>query len=281
MGRIRYILDKVFLLLVTLGTAMPVLATGLIAGSSIYWSFKALLSEGMGLFIKPPGVPGGSEIGGLGPVILNTIFITGLAISFAAPLGVVVGVYLSENRNGKLSKIVSQAVQMISEMPTIVIGLFVFSVVCLPLGGYSMLAGAVSLAIAALPYIVTQVRETLMSIPSTYREAAYSLGLPRWKTVWFLLVPMSKSGVASAIMLGYMKALGETAPVLLTAGFALYGFYGLLGPSNTVSLLIYKFAQTPYDNYRILAWTASAILLLGSLSLSYLVRRVVGEVRYA
>lgn len=280
MIKVRYLKDRGFQLLVIAAFAIPYLAILQIGVVSIISSIQVIASEGLAIFLEPPGLPGAGRIGGLGPILLNTAIITFTALVFAAPIGIVVGVYLFEKHSSKLAVFVSNAVQMLSEMPSIITGLFVFTVVCLQMKSYSLLAGAMSLGLTALPYIVTQVRESLSSIPPSYLEAAYSLGLSRWKTVWLVLVPMSKTGIASSLLLGYMRTLGETAPVLLTAGFALYSFYGFFGPGNTISLLIYRFAQTPYENYKLLAWTGAAILLFGSFILSYIVRKMVGEVRF-
>jgi len=240
---------------------------------------RVLMAEGLGFFVLPPGEPGGS-VGGLGPVLLNTAVMTALALALSAPVGVAVGVYLGEERRSRLASIVSATVQMLAEIPTVIIGLFVFATICLSLRSYSLLAGAVSLAIAVLPFVIEQVKDVVISIPDEYREAAYALGLPRWKTVWLVLVPMCRTGIASGVLLGYTKALGETAPVLLTAGFALYGFYGLMGPSNTLSLVVFRFAMMPYENLRLLAWAASGLLLIASVALTYLVKRLAGEVKF-
>ncbi|QOJ79347.1 ABC transporter permease subunit [Infirmifilum lucidum] len=275
----RLLLDRAFLVFASLATLTFLSSVTHIAAVSLARATTAFVSEGIKVLVAPPGPPGG-ELGGIGPILVGTLFVAGLALFLAAPLGVVVGVYLSETREGLLPSVLSLVVYMLSEIPTIVIGLFVFSVICVPMKSYSALAGATSLAIAILPFIVTQVREAINSIPPDYREAAYSLGLPRWKTVWLILVPMARPGVLSGILLGLMKALGETAPVLLTAGFALYGFYGLTGPSNTLSLAIYRFSVTPYENYRALAWTAASILLVSSVVLSYATRRLAGRVRF-
>ncbi|PLJ77992.1 PstA family ABC transporter permease [Infirmifilum sp. NZ] len=275
----RAVADRAFLVY-SLVTAVTLLAVILhIAFSSILSLARVLVAEGLGFFVLPPGEPGGS-VGGLGPVILNTAIMTALALAFSAPVGVAVGVYLGEERMSRLASIASATVQMLAEIPTVIIGLFVFATICLSLKSYSLLAGAVSLAITVLPFVIEQVKEAVTSIPEEYREAAYALDLPRWKTVWLVLVPMCRTGIASGVLLGYTKALGETAPVLLTAGFALYGFYGLTGPSSTLSLVVYRFAMMPYENLRSLAWAASGLLLIASVALTYLVGRLAGEVKF-
>ncbi|MEZ0345851.1 MAG: ABC transporter permease subunit [Infirmifilum sp.] len=280
MGSRWVLLDRLFMAFTTVSTLLFAGFILHVALSSIVKSLPAFISSGAGLLVQAPGPPEG-EVGGLGPILLNTTVMVVLAVALATPVSLAVGVYLGEERSGRLASFTSNMVQMLSEIPTVLIGLFVFTVVCLPLGGYSLIAGSIALAIAILPFITTQVRESIRSIPEAYREAAYSLGAPRWKTVWLVLVPMGRTGIAAGILLGLMKALGETAPVLLTAGFALYGFYGLTGPSNTLSLVIYRFAQTPFENLRLLAWAASTILFISSVLLSTATRALVGEVKFA
>lgn len=274
----RLLSDWLFAALCGLAVAASLVVLAQIAASSLLASVAAVASEGLGVLVEPPGPPGG-RLGGLGPVVLNTGLMAGLALLLAAPVGVAVGVYLGEEEGG-LARALSIAVHTLSEIPTVVIGLFVFAVVCVPMRSYSLLAGSLSLAAAVLPFIVTQTREAVRAVPREYREAAYSLGLSRWKTVWLVLVPMSGRGLASAVLLGYAKALGETAPLLLTAGFALHGFYGLTGPSSALSLVVYRFGQTPYENYRTLAWVASALLFAASVGASLLVRRLFRGVRF-
>lgn len=255
-----------------LGVGFHILLAAFVEGLPV------LLSRGFSLLTEPPGPPGG-EIGGLGPVLLGTAVTVSLGVLGAALIGVPAGVLMSEYRGLWLAKAADAAVQLISEIPSVVVGLLVFVLLVVPMRSPSALAAAVSLCLTALPYVAAQTRESLAAIPLTYREAALSLGVPKWKVVLAVLLPMNLRGVATALLLGAARALGETAPVLFTAGAAFHAFYGLSGPTSTLSLLIFHFAQSPYENWRRLAWAAVLLLVLLTLSLAIAVRRLSREVR--
>ncbi len=269
----RAVLDRVFLA-VTASATLALLAVGaFIVAISAVESFPVIAALGPALFIEPPGLPGG-EFGGLGPVLVSTAVIVSLGVLVGSLIGVPVGILMSECRGSWLARAADAALQAISEIPSVVVGLVVFVVLVLPMRTPSAIAAAVSLCITALPYIAAQTRESLAAIPLSYREAAFSLGLPRWKAVLRLLVPMNARGVATAVLLGGARALGETAPVLFTAGAAFSAFYGLIGPSSTLSLLIFYFAPSPYENWRRLAWAAVLLLVALTIVLSSAVRRL-------
>lgn len=257
--------------LAILGAASHILLSALVEGLPV-------LLRGASFFLNPPGPPGG-EVGGVGPSLAGTLVTVAIATIASAALGIPAGVMLSEARGSLLARVAERAVELIAESPSIVVGLVVFTLLVVPMRTPSALAAAVSLSVVALPYVTAQVRESLAAIPLAYREAAFSLGLQKWKTVFLLLIPMNARGVATAILLGSMRALGETAPVLFTAGAAFQAFYGIDKPSSTLSLLIFFFAGTPYENWRRLAWGAVLLLVLLSMLLASLTRRLAGRVR--
>lgn len=241
--------------------------------SSAYEGILVIAERGIAFFLEPPGPPGG-RLGGIGPILTGTVLIISLATLISCALGIPAGLFMSEYRDSKIARVTHEAVQLIAEVPTVIVGLVVFFLIVVPMKTPSAFAGAVSLSIVALPYVASQVRESVSSIPLMYREAAFSLGLPKWKVVLGVLLPFSARGVATATLLGIMRALGETAPVLFTAGAALHAFYGLDKPSSTLSLLIIYFAVSPYENWRRLAWGSAFILVILSLMLAYIVRKV-------
>ncbi|MEM0093115.1 MAG: ABC transporter permease subunit [Thermofilum sp.] len=274
----RAVLDKLFHAAAASASAALLAVSAHIIAASVVEGLPALLAAGPALFVEPPGLPGG-ELGGLGPVLAGTLVIVSLSVLMSALIGVPAGILLSEYGGSWLARSAGAALQMISEIPSVVVGLVVFTLLVLPMRTPSALAAAVSLCITALPYVAAQTRESLAAIPLTYREAAFSLGLPRWKAVLMLLVPMNARGVATAVLLGAARSLGETAPVLFTAGAAFTAFYGLTGPSSTLSLLIFYFAPSPYENWRRLAWAAVLLLVALTAALSLAVRRLSRGVR--
>jgi len=273
----RKLADRAVHLLTAASTLAILGVVGHILLSAVVEGLPVLLL-GASFLLEPPGPPGG-DIGGVGPSLAGTLATVAIATLVSAALGIPAGVMLSEERGSPLAKTAEKAVELIAESPSIVVGLVVFTLLVVPMRKPSALAAAVSLSVVALPYVAAQVRESLAAIPLVYREAAFSLGLRKWKTVFLLLLPMNARGVATAVLLGAMRALGETAPVLFTAGAAFHAFYGIDKPSSTLSLLIFFFAGTPYENWRKLAWGAVLLLILLSASLAFATRRLAGGVR--
>lgn len=274
----RSVKDRLVLAAVALATLSLLAAGAHLILTAVVEGLPVLLERGVALVLEPPGPPGG-RLGGLGPSLVGTLVMVSLASLAGVAIGVPAGILMSEYPDGWLSRAAARALQLIAELPSIIVGLAVFTLLVIPMGRPSAIAGAVSLCITALPYIAAQTRESLAAIPLSYREAAFSLGLPRWKAVLMILVPMNFRGIATAALLGTMRALGETAPVLFTAGAAFFAFYGLDRPSSTLSLLIFFFAQTPYENWKRLAWAAVLLLAALSMGLAFAVRKLSGEVR--
>ncbi|MCS7105244.1 MAG: ABC transporter permease subunit [Thermofilaceae archaeon] len=274
----RTMVDKVTFAAVAIASIALLFVGAHVILVALVEGLPVMAEKGLRLFIESPGLPGGG-IGGFGPTLIGTIVMVLTASLAGAAIGVPTGILMNEYSSWWLSKIAREALQLIAEIPSIVVGLVVFVLVVLPMGRPSALAGALSLCITALPYIAAQTRESLAAIPMSYREAAFSLGLPKWKTVLRIIVPMNLRGIATAVLLGTMRALGETAPVLFTAGAAFHAFYGLDRPSSTLSLLIFFFAQTPYENWKRLAWAAVLQLIVLSMVLAFAVRKLSGEVK--
>lgn len=166
------------------------------------------------------------------------------------------------------------------EFPTILVGVFVMQVVAVPMGTYSALAGALALAIILTPYVAVYTHEALREIPSTYREAGFSLGLTRAKVVFRILAPMAKRGILTGVLIGMAKVTGETAPLLFTAG-GLYESYptSITKPVGAVPLLIYQLVQSPNPADHATAWGASLVLLLIFLGIFIPIRLSLKEVR--
>jgi len=166
------------------------------------------------------------------------------------------------------------------EFPTILVGLFVMQILVIPMGSYSALAGALALAVVMMPYVAVYTEEALRGIPPTYREAAFSLGLTRFKVVFRVLVGMARKGILTGVLIGVAKVAGETAPLLFTAGGSsrIY-FAGLDKPIGAIPLLIYNLVQQPYENYHEIAWGAAFLLMLIFLAIFLPIRLSLKEVK--
>lgn len=263
-------------------TALSLLVLALMASlivEPLCRGLPVILREGASFFTKPPALPGVEEVGGVIYPLLGTLLMTLLALAFVTPLGLLSGIYLSEYSGDPLSKLVEKVTQLLAEVPSVILGIFIYTTVVLFTGGSSLIAGALSLSLAIAPYVVVQTKEVLASIPPKYREAVFALGLPKWKAVLLVLLPMNARGIVTALLMAYLRALGETAPVLFTAGAAFSGFYGLFGPSSTLSLLVWTYGQSPFPNWQELAWGASFLLIAMTVFSSLALKALVREVR--
>ncbi|ABL78460.1 phosphate ABC transporter permease PstA [Thermofilum pendens] len=263
----------------TVFSATVFLLIALLVAKPLYAGASVVLRRGISFFTEPPAPPGVGETGGVIYALLGTLLMTLIAVLVSSPLGVLTGIYVSEYPRDPLARLAEHASQFLSEVPSVLLGVFVYGAVVVYTKSPSLLAGALSLSLVVTPYIVVHTKEILSSIPFAYREAAFALGLPKWKTVLLVLLPMNLRGIASSLLAAYFRALGETAPVLFTAGAAFNGFYGLLGPSSTLSLLVWTYGQSPFENWQELAWGAAFILVAFTLAASIALRVSVREVR--
>jgi len=218
--------------------------------------------------------------GGIGPAIIGTFILIFLSSLIGLPIAILVGVYAYEYPDSLIGKLTKTLLQIMLEFPTILVGVFVMGIIAIPMGTYSAFAGAFSLAIILMPYVAVYTYEAMREIPFTYREASFGLGLTRLKAIFRILVPLSKRGILTGILIGMAKVAGETAPLLFTAG-GLYQSYsvGIFKPVGAVPLLIYTLVQSPSKAYHAMAWGASLVLLLIFLLIFIPVRMMLKEVK--
>jgi len=201
--------------------------------------------------------------GGIGPAIAGTFILIFLSSLIGLPVALLVGVYAYEYPNSIIGKATETLLQIMLEFPTILVGVFAMSIIAIPMGTYSAFAGAFALAIILMPYVAVYTQEAMRQIPFTYREASFGLGLSRIKVIFRVLVPLSKRGILTGVLIGMAKVAGETAPLLFTIG-GLYESYpvSVTKPVGAVPLLIYTLVQSPSKGNHRMAWGASLILLL-------------------
>ncbi|MFL5739361.1 MAG: phosphate ABC transporter permease PstA [Flavisolibacter sp.] len=234
----------------------------------IYYVVKTGITQINWNFLTNIPQPVGELGGGIGNALVGSILIVLIATIIAVPLGVLCGIYLSENSNSKISYWSRLAVDILQGTPSIVIGIVIYFWIVKPNGGFSALSGSVALAIMMLPIIIRSTEENLKLIPSSLQEAGLALGLPYQKVIMRIIIPCGFSGILSGIMLAIARVAGETAPLLFTAFGNPYLSTNVLKPMQSLPLLIFNYATSPYDEWHDLAWGASTILLIWVLLLN-------------
>jgi phosphate transport system permease protein len=220
-------------------------------------------------FITQPQGSIGSGNGGVGPAIQGTIIVVGLASLIAAPVGVLAGIYLSEySKHGTFADLVRFFNDVLTGLPSIVIGIVGYIVIVLSIGSFSVLAGAISLSIIMIPIVVRVTEETLKVVPYSLREAGHSLGISKARITLFIVLPSAKNGILTGIVLAISRIAGETAPLIMTIlGTSLF-FTGITGPVDALPLRIWRLASQPYESAHAFGWGSALILILMILAMS-------------
>lgn len=213
---------------------------------------------------KPVGETGG----GIANALLGSMLIILLASVIAIPIGILCGIFLSENKKSKLAYWSRLCVDVLQGIPSIVIGIVAYFWLVKPFGGFSAISGSIALAIMMLPIVVRSTEETLKLLPDSLREAGYALGLPFHRVILKVIVPCGVSGILSGVMLSVARIAGETAPLLFTAFGNPYLTTDIRKPMQSLPLLIFNYATSPYNDWHDLAWGASMILLVWVLLLN-------------
>jgi len=242
----------------------------------LFWILWTTLANGFGalnlaLFTEMTPPPGST--GGLLNAFYGSIVMIGLAVFIGAPLGVAAGIYLAEHgRYSRLASIVSFLNDVLLSAPSIVIGLFVYELVVRTSGHFSGYAGALALAMILLPIIVRTSDEALRLVPDQMREAAFALGIPRWRVTAQILYKAAMTAILTGVLLGVARIAGETAPLLFTALNNQFWSSSLSAPLANVPVVIFQYAMSPYDEWHALAWAGALVLTLFVLGLNLVVR---------
>ncbi len=210
----------------------------------------------------------GETGGGIANALVGSILIIAIASVIAIPIGIMAGVYLSENRNSKLAYWARLSTDILQGVPSIVIGIVAYFWLVKPLGGFSALSGSVALAIMMLPIVVRSTEETLKLLPDSLREAALALGMPFHRVIFKVIIPVGVGGILSGVMLSIARITGETAPLLFTAFGNPYLSGSLTKPMESLPHVIFNYATSPFQEWKDMAWGASVILLLWVLFLN-------------
>ena len=204
----------------------------------------------------------------MGNAIVGSLMLIGIAAVFGLPLGVLAGVFLAEYRSPRLSWVVRLLSDILSGVPSIIVGVFVYTVLVLTMKRFSALAGGVALAVLMLPTVARTTEEMLRMVPDALREASLALGIPRWRTITSIIIKTAGGGILTGIMLALARIAGETAPLLFTALSSRTWPRGLDQPVASLPVQIYTYAISPYDDWHQQAWAGSLVLVLMVLILS-------------
>jgi phosphate transport system permease protein len=238
----------------------------------IFYIFRQGITKINWTFLTRIPKPVGELGGGIANALLGSVLIVFVASIIAIPFGILCGIYLSENKTSRLSYWSRLTVDVLQGVPSIVIGIVVYFWIVKTVGTFSAFSGSIALAIMMLPILIRSTEETLKLIPSTLKEAGLALGLPYHKVILRVIVPCGISGILSGVMLSIARIAGETAPLLFTAFGNPYLSTNILKPMQSLPLLIFNYATSPYDDWHDLAWGAALILLLTVLLLNIITK---------
>ena len=244
-----------------------------------YVVVRGLPALNLAFFTQRP-LPYGEPGGGIGPAILGSLTLMGVASLAGVPLGVGAGIYLSEFGPGRFATLVRFCSDLVAGLPSIVVGVFVWALLVKEVvGNFSGVAGAAALAIIMIPIILRTVEEVLRLVPHSLREAALALGVPQWKVVLGVVLPSARAGIITGVVLSLARAGGETAPLMLTTLGNQFFSWDLKQPTAAIPVQIYNYAVAPYDDWHTKAWGAAFVLITMIGLLSVLARAATGGTR--
>ena len=214
-----------------------------------------------------------AETGGLANAIFGSVLMVGLATFIGTPIGILAGIYLGEyGQKGWLGATTRFINDILLSAPSIVIGLFIYSVVVARFKSFSGWAGVLALSLIVIPVVIRTTENMLGLIPNALREAAYALGTPKWKVITMITLKAARAGVVTGVLLAVARIAGETAPLLFTALSNQFWTSKLGEPMASLPVTIFKFAMSPYENWQKLAWAGVFLITLGVLGLNILAR---------
>jgi phosphate transport system permease protein len=249
---------------------------GLACLGAILWTLLARGLAGMSvqLFTQMTPPPGGA--GGLLNAIYGSVVMTILGIVIGAPIGILAGTYLAEyGRDARLSSVIRFVNDVLLSAPSIIVGLFVYEALVLRMGHFSAIAGAVALAIIAIPVTVRTTEDMLRLVPQGMKDASTALGAYPWRTITSVAYPAARSGIVTGLLLAVARVSGETAPLLFTALNNQFWSKNLNAPMANLPVVIFQFALSPYKDWQQLAWSGALLITITILLLSVIARLII------
>jgi len=268
----RLLMNNVILSLSTL--------SALVGIGFLFWILYVLVANGVEAInwdiFAFEGAPPGYEESGLKHALIGQLILVGVATIIGVPLGVMAGTYLSEyGQSSKLAETIRDISDIMMSAPSIVIGAFVYAIIVLPMGNFSGWAGAIALAIIMIPIILRTTDDMLQLVPNTLREAAFALGAPKYKVIMQVVYRGAKAGVLTGILLGIARVGGETAPLLFTSFNDNFMSTDLSEPMASLTVTMYNYATSPYDDWQQIGWAAAFILSMFILGLNIIGRLII------
>jgi phosphate transport system permease protein len=244
-----------------------------------YTLFQGVSALNLDFFTQMPK-PVGEAGGGMANALVGTGILIGLGSLFGLPIGVLSGIYLAEYGNNPFASTVRFLSDVLSGVPSIVVGVVAYIIVVLPMKHFSALAGGVALGILMIPTVTRTTEEMIRLVPHYYREAGLALGIPQWRTTLRIILPTAMKGITTGILLAIARAAGETAPLLFTALGNRFWSTSIGQPIASLTVFIYDYAKSPFEDWIRQAW-AAAFVLIALIFLLNLLFRIVTRGRYA
>lgn len=257
-----------------LATAVGLIFLGAILGTLVKDGIAGMSAAVFTQSTPPPG----DASGGLLNAIYGSAIMTALGILIGAPIGMLAGTYLAEyGRKSALSSVIRFINDVLLSAPSIIIGLFVYELVVVPMGNFSAISGAIALAIIAMPVIVRTTEDMLNLVPQGMKDASTAMGAYPWRTITSIAYPAARSGMVTGLLLAVARISGETAPLLFTALNNQFWSTSLKAPMANLPMVIFQFALSPYDNWQRLAWAGALLITFAILMLSIIARLAVSR----
>lgn len=261
--------------LVMTGLCTAAALAALLVLALILWELVIRGAGALSLDVFTRATPPPGSRGGLLNAILGSLSMTAAAIAVATPVGVLTGTWLAEyGRDSRAAGLVRLFADTLLSAPSIIVGLTVYVLLVVPLGHFSGWAGAVALALIAVPVIVRTTEDMLALVPDQLREAAVALGMPRWRMIAGVTWRAAAGGILTGVLLAIARIAGETAPLLFTALNNQFYAYDLTGPTPSLPVVIFQFAMSPYRDWQDLAWAGALLIAAGVLLLSITARLI-------
>lgn len=227
----------------------------------VYVIFRGFARLDVPAFTELPPAPLAGDGGGFANALIGTLVMVGVGALISVPFGVLAAIYLSEFSQGTVPRWIRFATNVLSGVPSILMGVFIYGLFVITTGSYSAVAGGCALGVLMLPIIVRTTDESLQIVPKSVRWAALGMGASKFQTVWRVVLPAALPAIATGLTLAVARAAGETAPLIFTALFSQYWINGLWQPTASLSVLVYNFATVPYEGQQRLAWAAALVLV--------------------
>lgn len=254
----RQLVSRIMLSLTAASVAVVVVPLLLIIGYLIY---QGISSINLALFTQMPK-PVGESGGGMANAIAGSLLLLGLAATFGVVVGVMTGIYLAEFGDNRFGFVVRFLSETLNSTPSIIIGIFAYTIIVVPMGHFSALAGGFALGVIMVPIIARTTEDMIRLVPTSLREASLALGVNKWRTIFRVVLRTASPGILTGIMLALARAAGETAPLLFTAFGSRFWSLSVNEPISSLPVQIYNYAISPYEDWHRQAW-AGALVLIG------------------